>query len=82
MACKSFNSSNEFIYMENKMECPNCHSDMTLSKAPYIYHGAYLGLFEAYKCSFCYRVYFTEKAFQEIMKVPTSLEDFGPFVEQ
>lgn len=55
---------------------------MTLTKAPYIYHGSYIGMFEAYTCKFCNRVYFTEDAYHEIMRVPTSLEDFAPFEEQ
>jgi hypothetical protein len=66
----------------NINKCPNCLSDMTLSKEPYIYHGTYIGLFEAYTCSFCNRVYFTEKAFRDIMAVPTSLDDFQPFEDQ
>jgi hypothetical protein len=66
----------------NINECPNCHSNMTLTKAPYIYHGSYIGMFRAYTCNFCNRVYFTEDAYHEIMGVPTSLKDFTPFVEQ
>lgn len=66
----------------NINECPYCHFQMTLSRAPYIYHGSYIGLFEAYKCHFCNRVYFTERAFRDIMAVPTSLEDFQPFETQ
>lgn len=66
----------------NINECPNCHFNMTLTKAPYIYHGSYIGMFEAYTCNFCNRVYFTEDAYHEIMDVPTSLEDFTPFEAQ
>jgi len=51
----------------NINKCPNCGSKMNLSKAPFFYHGSYIGLFEAYKCSFCHRVYFTERAYKEIM---------------
>lgn len=66
----------------NINECPNCNFSMKLTKAPYIYHGSYIGLLEAYVCNFCNRVYFTENAYHEIMAVPTSLEDFKPFEEQ
>ncbi len=55
---------------------------MNLSKAPFnigIYHNTYMGLFEAYKCSFCHRTYFTEMAYKEIMSTPVSLKDFTPF---
>ncbi len=66
----------------NINECPYCHSIMMLSKAPFLYHGSYIGLFEAYICHHCMRVYFTERAYEKIMRVPTSLEDFTPFEDQ
>ncbi len=66
----------------NINECPYCGSIMELSEAPFIYHGSYLGLFEAYICHNCRRVYFTERAYREIMRVPISLEDFTQFEDQ
>lgn len=66
----------------NLDECSYCHSKMRKKLSPFRFHGSYLGRFEAYHCSFCYRVFFTEKAYHEIMKVPTSLDDFIGFVDQ
>lgn len=66
----------------NISECPNCQSGMKQVKAPFNYHGMYIGLFEAYVCDFCKRTYFTETAYKEILATPTSVEDFQPFVEQ
>lgn len=63
-------------------ECPNCGGTMKLKEAPFRYHGSYIGNFEAYVCGVCHHMYFTENARREIMEVPTSLEDFGPFIEQ
>ena len=66
----------------NITECPNCGSRMELKEAPFRYHGSYIGNFEAYVCGVCHHIYFTENAKKEIMEVPTSLEDFEPFIEQ
>ena len=66
----------------NITECPNCGGTMKLKEAPFSYHGSYIGNFEAYVCGVCHHIYFTENAKKEIMEVPTSLEDFGPFIEQ
>ena len=63
-------------------ECPNCGGTMKLKETPFSYHGSYIGNFEAYVCGVCHHMYFTENARREIMEVPTSLEDFGPFIEQ
>ncbi len=70
------------MVQHNVSECPYCHSTMVLSKAPFLYHGSYIGLFEAYICNNCKRIYFTEKSYKEIMAVPISLEDFLPFEEE
>ena len=64
----------------NITECPNCGSRMELKEAPFRYHGSYIGNFEAYVCGVCHHIYFTENAKKEIMEVPTSLEDFEPFI--
>ena len=66
----------------NVSECPNCGSQMSKKEAPFHYHGTYIGNFEAYVCGVCHHVYFTENAMEEIMNVPTKLEDFGQFIEQ
>jgi hypothetical protein len=50
--------------------CPNCDSLMKKGEAPFRFQGSYLGHFEAYKCSYCKRNYFTEKAYEEIMEIP------------
>jgi hypothetical protein len=66
----------------NLDECPYCHFKMKKGMAPFLFHGSYLGQFEAYICDFCHRNFFTEKAYREIMMVPTSLDDFTSFVDQ
>ena len=65
----------------NINECPNCGGTMRLKNAPFRYHGDYIGNFEAFVCSICHHMYFTENAKDEIMAVPIELKDFGPFVE-
>ncbi|MCL4480178.1 MAG: hypothetical protein M1113_01680 [Candidatus Thermoplasmatota archaeon] len=66
----------------NVSECPNCGSQINKKEAPLQYNGSYIGNFEAYVCGVCSQVYFTENAKSEILNVPTSLEDFGQFIEQ
>ncbi len=66
----------------NSDECPYCHSRLEKGLAPFHFHGSYLGQFEAYICDFCYRRFFTESAYHEIMEVPTSLDDFLEFGDQ
>ncbi len=66
----------------NVDECPYCHSEMRRGLAPFHFHGSYIGQFEAYICNFCHRVFFTERAYHEIMEVPTSADDFLDFVDQ
>ncbi|MCL5889149.1 MAG: hypothetical protein M1597_04245 [Candidatus Thermoplasmatota archaeon] len=52
--------------------CPNCHSKMKKRMEPFRFHGSSLGKFEAYVCNLCGQTYFTEKAFKDIMEMPTN----------
>ncbi|MGC8726326.1 MAG: hypothetical protein ACP5RS_07145 [Thermoplasmata archaeon] len=66
----------------NVNECPSCHKQMKKGMAPFHFHGKYIGLFEAYICDYCHRKFFTDGAYYEIMKFPTSLDDFSDFIDQ
>jgi len=65
----------------NISKCPYCHEEMVLKKAPYKYDGSYVGVFEAYVCNFCHRIYFTEDSLKEILELPISLSDFESWQE-
>lgn len=70
--------------MGNIEKCPYCSSTMKKTKAPFKYHGSYIGKFDAYVCNECNRTYFTEKAYKEIMKLPLNPDeqnDFSDFVD-
>lgn len=54
---------------------------MELKKAPFQLHGKFMGTFEAYVCPNCHRKFFTQKAFEEIMKIPIFPDDFSDFIE-
>ncbi len=61
--------------------CPYCHGLMEKKPAPFYYHNHYIGKFEAYVCSECHRKFFTEEAYNEIMKIPIFPKDFSNFIE-
>lgn len=62
--------------------CPNCSSKMKKGKAPFKFHGSYVGKFEAYICGLCGRTYFTERAYKEIMEMPLNSDEANNFSEE
>ena len=54
---------------------------MKKTKAPFKYHGSYIGKFDAYVCIRCRRTYFTEKAYNDIMQLPLNPEEQDNYSE-
>jgi len=63
-------------------KCPNCSFTMKKGKAPFKFHGSYVGKFEAYICDRCGRTYFTESAYKEIMGIPLNPDEAVNFSEE
>ena len=62
--------------------CPHCSSKMKKGVSPFIYHGSFIGNFEAYVCHVCHHVYFTEKTYRDIMNLPLNPEESTDFSEE
>jgi DNA-directed RNA polymerase subunit RPC12/RpoP len=65
----------------NITTCPYCSSTMKKTEAPFKYHGSYIGKFDAYVCTNCKRVYFTEKAYKDIMQLPLNPDEQSNYSE-
>ena len=65
----------------NITTCPYCSSKMEKTKAPFRYHGSYIGKFDAYVCTNCKRIYFTEKTYNDIMQLPLNPEEQDNYSE-
>ena len=65
----------------NITTCPYCSSTMEKTEAPFRYRGSYIGKFDAYVCSNCKRVYFTEKAYNDIMQLPLNPDEQDNYSE-
>ncbi len=54
--------------INNITVCPHCNLDMELKMAPFERDGATIGNFEAYVCSNCGRVFYTDNGYNELNK--------------
>lgn len=48
--------------MTETKTCPHCGSNLVIDRRPHSQLGTHLGVFEAFRCTLCSRIYYTPDA--------------------